>query len=149
MDRAQSWSRGCAPGCSAEIWFRVPYRPGIQTGSRVLDCAWRNKFLVPKYFCAHLRNLTHSNPPLPLVLKNTLCTRNTPPTTDGRDITHRYRPRQGLWCKNQAISRGSRRRWRIITGIWRKKKEFGREKKTRYTHISYNPLASFNVLADK
>ena len=36
------------------------------------DWAWRNKYLVPRSFRAHLRNLTHSNPPLSLDSRNAL-----------------------------------------------------------------------------
>ena len=65
--------------------------PRIQTGSRFQYWAWCNKFLAPKYFCAHLRKLTHSNPPPPPppVLCNTLHSRNTPHQTS---TTHQPTP---------------------------------------------------------
>ena len=45
---SQSWSQGCTSGFSAELVLQVPYRTGRQTGSRVRDWAWRNKFLAPE-----------------------------------------------------------------------------------------------------
>ena len=42
---SKSHSRGRTPGCSMEIGLKSPYRPGIQTGSRVRDWAWRNTFI--------------------------------------------------------------------------------------------------------
>ena len=45
--------------------------------------------------------------------------------------------------KNQAIWRGARRLWRIMTGIWRKNQGFGRETKTWDTQKAYNPVECF------
>ena len=42
------------------------------------------------YFSFHLCNLTHSNPPLPLVSRNAICTSNTPhhpQRTEGTALT--------------------------------------------------------------
>ena len=99
----QSWLRGWSPGCSAELGFQVPYVPGIQTGSQVSDWAWHNKFPAPNYFCAHLSKLIHLNPPLPIVLINSLCPRNTPhppQRTDSMEITDTY-PDEELGVKNR------------------------------------------------
>ena len=90
---------------------------------------------------------THSNPPLPLVSCSSLRAHPPPPpTTDGRDGAHWYVPRRGLWGKNRAIWRGAGRLGRIMTGNRRKNQGFGRETKTRATHIAYNPVARFYII---
>ena len=73
----QSWLQSCNPRCSADLGSQVPCRPGIRTGSSVWDWYWRNKYLAPRFFCAHLHNLTNSNPPLPLDPCNALRLCNT------------------------------------------------------------------------
>ena len=55
-------SRGRSPRSSKNLGFQVPYITRSQTGSRVQDWAWHNTFLVPKYFCEHLRNFNHLKP---------------------------------------------------------------------------------------
>ena len=87
------------------LMFQVPYGIRIQTGSWVKHWDWHNKFLVPMYFHAQLRNLTHQNPPLLLVFRNTVCVRNIPPPPMpyGRDGAHGYVPRQVLWHKTRLV----------------------------------------------
>ena len=48
-------------------WVPSPLRTRIRTGIWVWDWYWHNKLLAARQFCTHLRNITHSNPPLPLV----------------------------------------------------------------------------------
>ena len=55
----KAWSQGCTPGCSAELWSQAPCGPEILTRSWVRDWAWRNKYLAPILFRAHLHNLTN------------------------------------------------------------------------------------------
>ena len=70
---------GCNNEWSEDIGSQVPCGIGSRTGSGVWDLAWCNKYLTPIFFCAHLRKLTHLNPPLPLDSHNALRACNTTP----------------------------------------------------------------------
>ena len=68
-----------------------------------------------------------------------------PHMIDGRDGAHGYVPKRGFKRKKQAIWRGARRLWNIMTWINCKKKVFRLEMKTLDTHIAYNPVVCLYI----
>ena len=62
--------QGRTPGYSMELKPQVPCGPGNQSGHRAWYWVWHSKYFAPKPHRVHLRKLTHSNPPLLLVLRH-------------------------------------------------------------------------------
>ena len=122
-----------------EINPQVPVGPGNRTECWARDWAWRSKYIETEFHRAHLRELTHSNPPPPPGFVRPLPNRRT----GWRLMVQTHKINRS---KKKTIWRGAQRHRRIKTCIWHKNQGFRWETKTRAEttkHITYKIIFIF------